>query len=115
MTLELPWPPQANHLYTVARGRKILSSKGRAYRANVLASCLEQRAPRLGTARIALTVTAHPPDRRKRDLDNLTKGLLDALQYARVFNDDAQVDHLAITRGEVRKGGQLLVHIEAIT
>jgi len=30
--IELPWPPTVNTYYTVARGRKILSKKGRAYK-----------------------------------------------------------------------------------
>lgn len=39
-----------------------------------------------------------PPDRRKRDLDNLLKSLLDGLEGAGVFKDDAQIDDLQIVR-----------------
>lgn len=114
-TLELPWPPTVNTYWRRVGSKTVLSRKAREYRANVLASCLEQRAPRLGAARIRLRITAHPPDRRARDLDNLVKGVQDALAHARVFNDDAQVDDLRIVRDEVHKGGRLLVRIEAIT
>lgn len=115
MTLKLPWPPSLNSYWRRAGHRMHLSHHGRAYRGAVLAACTEQAAPRLGDARIRLTITAHPPDARRRDLDNLTKGVLDSLKYANVYTDDSQVDDLRITRGDTRPGGQLTLHIEAIT
>ena len=33
-----------------------------------------------------------PPDRRRRDLDNLYKCLFDALGHAGVYEDDSQID-----------------------
>jgi crossover junction endodeoxyribonuclease RusA len=54
---------------------------------------------------------AFPPDRRRRDLDNLQKPLLDALQHAGVYEDDSQVDLLLSRRRERRDGGQVVVTI----
>ncbi|NBW23084.1 MAG: RusA family crossover junction endodeoxyribonuclease, partial [Caulobacteraceae bacterium] len=44
---------------------------------------------------------AFPPDKRKRDLDNVLKSLLDALTHANVWDDDSQIDDLRIYRNIV--------------
>ena len=33
----------------------------------------------------------YPPDRRRRDLDNLQKSLWDAIQYGGGYRDDSQI------------------------
>lgn len=53
-----------------------------------------------------------PPDKRKRDLDNVCKATLDALQHARLFDDDAQIDELHVERGDKVDGGSLFVELE---
>lgn len=55
--------------------------------------------------RIGLALIAYPPDRRRRDLDNLLKGILDGLQYAGLYEDDCQVDDLRISRGKIVQDG----------
>lgn len=60
---------------------------------------------------LAINVLAHPPDKRARDLDNLLKPILDALMYAGLFEDDSQFSAIFIRRGEVIKGGSMLVQI----
>lgn len=113
-TIELPWPPSVNTYWRRVGTKTVLSRKAREYRGQVAAACAMQQAPRLGAARVKLTITVHPPDRRARDLDNLNKGVLDALAHARVFNDDAQVDRLTIVRADPRPGGALTVTLEEI-
>ncbi|HEX7001099.1 MAG TPA: RusA family crossover junction endodeoxyribonuclease [Trueperaceae bacterium] len=114
MTLELPWPPTANNLHAVVRGRKVLSRKGREYRAQAAAQLAMQAAPRLGDARLAITLTLHPPDRRRRDIANSEKAAIDALVYAGVLHDDSQIDRLTIVRADPRPGGALTVTLEEI-
>jgi len=48
--------------------------------------------------RLSVFIEAFPPDKRKRDLDNVLKSLLDALQHAGVYADDCQIDRLSIIR-----------------
>lgn len=111
MTLVLPWPPSVNTYWRRVGNRTVLSRRAREYRAAAVAACLEQSAPRLGTARVRVTVVVYPPDRRARDLDNTLKGLLDALVYARVLDDDSQIDELIITRAYPEPKGRVIVTI----
>lgn len=115
LNMELPWPPSTNQIWrnVVIKGkpRTLLSAAGRGYRSAVLGVVLQAGAKKGVTGRIRLDITAHPPDKRKRDLDNMLKAPLDALTHAGVWLDDSQVDALLIERGEVCKGGRLLVAI----
>lgn len=95
--LELPWPPSVNRYWRNVRGRVLISKEGREYRTAV---CLRLAGEPFGfgTKRIAVSIHASPPDRRRRDLDNLGKAALDALQYAGIYADDSQIDHLSFWR-----------------
>ena len=104
MTLKLPYPPTTNHAYTVARGRKIKTAVARQY-ANAVAWLVadERRVDPQGwyptTAdRLTVVVHVHPPDNRKRDLDNTEKLALDAVCSA-LDIDDSQIDQLTLVRG----------------
>ena len=48
------------------------------------------------------------------DIDNRAKPLLDALQHAKVFIDDSQVDRLILERKEIIPGGMCEVFIQEI-
>lgn len=110
--LTLPWPPSVNNYWRQFKGRLIISADGRRYRDLVLASFVG-RTPI--AERIAVTMFAFPPDRRRRDLDNALKAPLDALTHARVWEDDSLIDLLLIERGEVVRGGRLEVSISVLT
>lgn len=115
ISLELPWPPSTNRIWrnVVVKGspRTLLSSAGKDYRQLVIGVIFQAGAKRGITGRVRLDITACPPDKRKRDLDNMLKAPLDALTHAGVWLDDSQIDRLLIERGEVCKGGRLLVAI----
>jgi crossover junction endodeoxyribonuclease RusA len=113
-TVELPWPPQVNHYYTVARGRKVLSKKGRLFKADCCLRLLAQKAPKNLLDRLRVEIEAYPPDRRKRDIDNIIKPTLDALQDYGLF-DDSQIDDLSIRRCSAGKPGFVRIRIGALT
>jgi crossover junction endodeoxyribonuclease RusA len=58
-----------------------------------------------------MEVYLFPPDRRKRDLDNYMKGLLDALTNGKLWVDDSLINQLHIYRGEVVTDGSVRVEI----
>lgn len=52
-----------------------------------------------------------PPDRRRRDLDNIQKAVLDALQHANLYRDDNQIDFLLTQRKGQEADGAVIVTI----
>jgi crossover junction endodeoxyribonuclease RusA len=91
-----------------------ISKAGREFKAQVSDYVVEYRVPKLGKARLEMKVIIHPRDRRKQDIDNRIKALWDALGDAGVFDDDEQIDVLVIERGEIKKGGGVLVLIDIL-
>ena len=113
LRLTLPWPPSVNHYWRRVGNRTLVSKEGRRFRKRVLATLSARHIERM-TGTLAVRVVAHPPDRRRRDLDNIAKSLLDALEHGGVYEDDSQIDRLAIERASVVKGGAVIVEINAI-
>ena len=113
ISITRPWPPSVNRIWRCVGGRVLLSAAGRSYRHAVAVAVLEQNPPYyLLTGRLSMTIKAYPPDRRKRDIDNLAKACLDAIQSTKlVFIDDSQIDHLSIHRCAVEKPGRLEIQI----
>ncbi len=109
-SLDLPWPPTVNHYWKGNGAKRFICKAGVEFRARVIAAVQSGPARRF-TGRLAVSIDAHPPDKRKRDLDNLLKASLDALQHSGLFDDDSQIDRLAILRGLPMVGGGLTVRI----
>lgn len=109
MELSLPLPPSANHYYRRVGRATLISRAGREYRESVKAALLAMGAPSV-TGPLTVLVTVFPPDRRRRDLDNLLKCLLDSLQHGGLYRDDSMIDRIDIRRGSCTRGGG--VHVE---
>lgn len=113
--LVLPFPPSVNHYWrhTMVNGRPVvlLSKVGRAYRKTV-----DSLVPLMGQMAGSLSFTAVfcPPDNRRRDLDNLLKAIIDALQHAGVYRDDSQIREINIRFGDVVKHGAAKVVIKVL-
>lgn len=89
----------------------MLSRKGREYRRAVSEQLFDGKTRHPLEQRLALHLHVYPPDRRKRDLDNPLKAVLDALQKAGVLLDDSQIDNLHVHRRSVTKPGKIKVVI----
>jgi crossover junction endodeoxyribonuclease RusA len=114
VVLDLPLPPSVNHYWGQHGHRRYVSKAGVAFKAQVSDYVIEYRVPKLGTARLAMTVVLFPKDRRKQDIDNRIKALWDALADSGVFDNDEQIDTLFIERGEIKKGGGCRVYIDIL-
>lgn len=68
---------------------------------------LQQKLKPLVSSRLRLELVMYPPDNKKRDLDNILKAILDALQHANLYADDFHIQQLYIERGEVRRFGEV--------
>ena len=108
----LPWPPTVNNYYKTNRsGARFLDKSVRKYRAEVNEAIHEQAAGITIDEPVYMEVHLFPPDRRKRDLDNYMKGLLDSLMEAELIEDDSLIDQLCIYRGNIVKQGYVKVEI----
>lgn len=110
----LDWPPTGNHCYTVARGRKILATKGRRYRDATIARIIEQAQGQSVQGRLRVIILVSPPDRRARDLDNLIKLPLDCLQKAGVIVNDAHIDDLSVKRLHPCLDGLMQIYVSSM-
>lgn len=117
--LSLPYPPSVNsywrHVVIGQSARVLISRTGREYRTQVKRLCLAHRwGGGFPVERLAVAISLHAQDNRRRDLDNANKALLDALGAAGVYGDDSQIDALVVVRGPNRRPGCAVVRIEAL-
>ena len=102
--LLLPYPPSVNHYWMSSGNMRYISKRGRVFRQAVAEEAATQGIVGL-EGRLAVHIALFPPDRRKRDVDNVLKALLDACEHAGCYESDSQIDELHIVRQEVRKDG----------
>ena len=111
--LELSYPPSINHYYKrSANGGLHISSRGKEYRTETF-----WKVKQLGLGAgfgclIAMEIHAYPPDNRKRDIDNINKALLDALQHAGLYTDDSLIVKLLSIKYAPVKDGKIVVKIK---
>lgn len=115
LTITLPWPPSVNTYWRHPRsgplaGRHLVSREGRLYRAQVKELVFYERKI---YGRIAVHIEAYPPDKRKRDLDNILKSLLDSIMHAALIQDDSMIDDLQVVR-QNELLGKVVVTIRAL-
>ena len=116
MTLQfdLPYPPSVNHYWRRVGARTLISRQGRAFRESVCSLlALRRLHPLDGWLKVHLQI--YPPDRRRRDVDNIQKPVLDALQHAGVYRDDFQIVSLITDRMQPVQDGRLEVSITQVT
>lgn len=110
--VDLPFPPSVNHYWRHSRGRHYIGPEGKQY-GILVKLAVNTRLKRSGepttpiAGPIVVDITAYPPDRRLRDLDNLLKATLDALQRAGVYADDHQIKEINLRWGPVVKSGAM--------
>lgn len=111
----LPFPPPVNHYWRHIQAgdytRTLLSARGRQYKQICVSLAKRQFAGQATlSCPLAVSIRFFPPDRRKRDLDNLPKALLDSLTEAGVWNDDSLIRDLRMRWGA--KSGAARAEVE---
>jgi Holliday junction resolvase RusA-like endonuclease len=113
LEVELPYPPSINHYWRRVGPKTLISREGRRFRQRVVA-ILERLHVEALAGPLALEVEIHPPDNRRRDIDNLQKALLDALQHGGAYEDDSQIVRLSIEKSAPIADGKALVRIRCV-
>lgn len=131
--LILPYPPSVNHYWGSRAFRnkktkrlsvmKYLSKRAKQFREDTQGCVYEQIgvAPRL-RSRLAVSVLEYygPPAGSDRthdvaqDIDNCLKPLFDALEWAKVYQNDSQIDELYVAKKRRAAVGRVEVTIKVI-
>jgi len=112
LEITTPFPPSVNHYWFRNRNGTVrVGAAGVIFRQKV---CIICRGKKPFEGKIMVRIEVYPPDRRRRDLDNLLKAPLDALQHAGIYADDYQIESLTIVRRSPVKDGSLRIEIMAV-
>ncbi len=110
--LYLPFPPTVNNYYVKTQRGVFISHKGRKYRDEVMQAVAEQIGEMAPIdERMLVEIILFPPDKRRRDVDNYNKAMLDAITQTGFWLDDSLIDQLFNYRGVTKKGGQAYIRI----
>jgi len=90
-------PPSVNNYWGQRGKMRFVNAKGKAFRSEVFYMFKKTKKKQID-GRLSVTVTVYQKDKRRRDLDNLGKSLLDSMQHAGVYKDDSQIDRLLFER-----------------
>jgi len=96
----LPFPPSINKYWVRTRVGMKRSKHAVLYQAEALSDLNDQigHIEPIG-GKIMVSLVLFPPDKRRRDLDNFNKPVLDSLVHFGLIVDDSQIDQLFIYRG----------------
>lgn len=115
MKLTLPFPPSWNACYQVMRyGNRAslgLTKSGRRYKQSVAEALQIARRGQSVDGHLRVTIAVYVPDRRKRDLDNLLKPVLDSITSGGVWADDSQIRELHVRTVGLQPPGRLEIEI----
>jgi len=109
--LHLPYPPTVNHYWAHTRNGTFIMAKGKQYRRDVI-RLVQPYKPLLNKLKVLLLV--YPPDNHRRDLDNIFKAPLDAMEHGGAYKNDNQICDLRAVRCDVIKPGWIDAYIEEV-
>lgn len=111
---DLPYPPSVNSIWRGGKGgRHYLSAKYKAWRqaAGLLASA-QAKGKRIAGP-FAVQINAVRPDKRRRDIDNLIKPVLDLIASVGITDDDCECQ--SVEASWVRRGEGIWVAVRPCT
>lgn len=111
LKLILPYPPSINSLYATFRGRRIISAKGKKFKADV-ALLAKQQGAQILKNELSVTFRVFRP-KRIGDLDNRLKITQDALKGI-CFEDDKQITEIHAYRFDDRNNPRIEIDIKML-
>lgn len=116
MKLEFPCcPPSINTYYRRAGTTMYLTKKGREFKKNMLEhlqNVLEYKTDPLEN-RLKVCIEIKFKERRKRDVDNYNKAILDSFNGV-IWTDDEIIDELTTKKSYGNKENMIIITIEKI-
>ena len=103
MRLTVPYPPSVNHLWRRVGAKTLLSAEGRRYH-EVVGTHVRRQGGTPPDPPHVVRIVAVVPDKRRRDIDNILKALLDPL-YRAIGMDDSAIVRLEIEKRETDEMG----------
>jgi crossover junction endodeoxyribonuclease RusA len=102
--IEIPYPPSVNGIWRGGKGgRHYLSAKYKTWREAAGLMVNAQAKGKRIAGPFSIEIQARRPDKRKRDIDNLIKPLLDLMANMGVIDDDSECQRVTaewVGRGE---------------
>lgn len=112
--LKLPFPPSVNTYWRNYKGRIVLSDKGRSYK-NTVKEFFDidiKHTPFGKNDELKVFLDLYPGDKRRRDVDNYSKSVLDALESTSLYGNDNQVKlHLQRMNNPINDIGYCIVGV----
>jgi crossover junction endodeoxyribonuclease RusA len=106
LSITLPFPPSVNNYWLASGNRRYISKRGVDFRNDVKMIC-PKNWQTTKSSQVHVVIKVYPPDKRRRDLDNLCKAVFDALEHAGIYSDDFQVSYFSVERIHIVKNGRL--------
>jgi len=111
--ITLPYPPSVNHYYVRNRfGGVAVGNEGRRYRTAVQLIAINRGVTMPMAGDLEMNIRMYPPDRIRRDTDNILKCLFDAMEKAGFYENDYCIRKHTVERMDVFKGGKVEVEIK---
>lgn len=96
MKIHLPYPVTVNKMYTNIPGvGRVKTKQYRTWHKQAKDSLWGQKIDFI-PGNVQVTISVKRPDNRKRDIDNLAKGILDFLVKNKIIDDDRHIQRLVI-------------------
>jgi crossover junction endodeoxyribonuclease RusA len=111
LKLILPYPPSVNNLYATFGGRRIVSAKGRKFKADI-ADLARRQGAKMLAGNLSVTFRVFRP-KRIGDLDNRLKISQDALKGI-CFADDKQIIEIHAYRFDDRENPRNEIDVKEI-
>ena len=102
-------PVSVNLMYRTYRGRPILSKRGRQYKKDTKLYIEDCNIEPM-TGNLSLTVEMYFKDKRKRDVDNHLKSLIDSLEGV-LFENDTQIYEIIARKHIGCKANQTVIEL----